>query len=113
MVANFSRAGLRRIGSYSGVALDGRSVVGVYPVWKKHDIPLADAIERTRYLGFDVSLTSLYDDAVADGWDPGVIRNVIVGAVRTVDGPELATAMLGLLLIAEKMKCPALEHGRN
>ena len=103
----FSRTGLRRIGSFSGVALDGRSVVGVYPVWKKHDIPLADAIERMRHLDFDVSLTSLYDDAVADGWKPNEIRAIIVAAVLKVDGPELAASMRGLLLIAELMKRPA------
>ncbi len=103
----FSRAGLRRIGSFGGVTLDGRSVVGVYPVWKRHGVSLADAIERTRHLGFDVSLTSLYDDAVADGWKPSEIRVVIVAAVLKVDGPELAASMQGLLLIAELMRSPA------
>ncbi len=106
MVA-ISRRGLRRTGGFGGVTLEGRSVVGLYHVWKKHDIPLVDAILRTRGLGFDVSLTSLYDDAVADGVEPKAARDMIVAAVNQVDGPELAAAICGLLLTAEAMKHPA------
>lgn len=106
MVA-ISRRGLRQIGGFQGVTLEGRSVVGLYHVWKRHGIPLADAIDRTRALGFDVSLTSLFDDAIEDGWSPPVIREAIVAAVREIDGPELATAIQGLLFAVEVMRHPA------
>lgn len=106
MVA-ISRRGLKRTGGFKGVTLDGRSVVGLYHIWKKHGITLADAIDRTRALGFDVSLTSIYDDAVTDGWKPNEIRATIVRAVQEIDGPELATAIQGLLLAAELTRRPA------
>lgn len=102
-----SRAGLRRVGAFDGVTSRGLSVVGVYRVWKHHGLPLAEAILRTRALGFDVSLTSVYDDAVVDGWKPAEIRAIIVTAVLEVDGPELAAAIGGLLIVAELMRCPA------
>ena len=108
MVA-ISRRGLRQAGGFQGVTLEGRSVVGFYHAWKTYAqvIPLAEAIDHTRALGFDVSLTSLYDDAVADGWGPDEMRTTIARAVQEIDGPELATAIQVLLLAVEVMRHPA------